>query len=426
MKILKKILLAFVFLLIAAGVAFGMLIGFHVIEMPQLFGSSDSGNTESTYAAREGLSSELDSNTEETANPPITATIEQTDECTVETVSDFDMTSLVKEALPSIVSVIMTGESTSLWYGTYQYSASGTGIIISEDEDNYYIATNAHVISGYITVSVVLANSDPTDESSVSYEVSVKGSDSTADLALLVLSKEALSEEDASYVKVAELADADTAEPGNPAIAIGNALCYGLSVTVGYISAIDREVTSSTGVTMTLIQTDAAINPGNSGGALINTDGQVIGINSSKFSDDSVEGMGFAIPIASALPLLQEFTNLEEFPEDEQGYLGVYITEIDSSLSEEFSLPEGIFIREVMENSSAEAAGLMASDIITGVNGIQVKTTSQLAARITSYRAGTTITLTVMRKNTVSGEYEEIEVPVTLMTKDSMQLSEEE
>lgn len=425
LKIGKKIALGILFLALACGVFFGMMVGFGVIDLKKDTTSSHSGvQIADNNGSRDSIRSELDEDTETEEKAPVTATIKQTDACTVEEITDFDMTELVENALPSICSVVVKGEANSMWYGTYQYTASGSGIVISEDDDNYYIATNAHVISGYTSVSILLANTDANDDNSQSYEVTVKGSDTSYDLAVLVLQKSSLTETDKNYIKVATLADSSTAEAGNPVVAIGNALGYGLSVTAGYVSAVDREVSDSDGSTMKLIQTDAAINPGNSGGALINTNGEIIGINSSKLSSTSIEGMGFAIPINTALPLLTELTELEEVPEEEQGYLGVYIKEITSDLSEQFDLPIGVFITQVMENSSADAAGLMASDVIVGVNGIEIKTSEQLVTRVTSYRAGTTITLSVMRKNSDSGEYEQIEVPVTLMTKDKMTTTE--
>ncbi len=427
MKLLRNLCKLIVFLTVV-GVAFcGVLIGTGTIKKPwsKTVSTETKASPTAVLNSNENKTDNSKPNGSKDTGNTVNAEIDYTDPASVSEISDISLSGVVTDTLPSIVSVICTVETNSLWYGKYQSTAAGTGIIMSEDDENYYIATNEHVVSGAIKTIICLANEDPNNtENRVEYEVSIKGTDEVGDLAILTLSKASLSTSDASYVKVISIADSDEVQAGQPAIAIGNALGYGMSVTVGYISATNRAVQSSDGNTMYMIQTDAAINPGNSGGALINLNGELIGINESKYSDDSVEGMGFAIPTAKALPLLKELESIEDVPEEEQGYLGVYITEITAAYSESFNMPQGIYITQVMEGSAAEAAGLQVTDIIIGVNNMDVLTSNQLVARVTSYRAGTTIQLKIMRRNETTGEYEETVIPVTLMTKDKMSTEE--
>lgn len=228
---------------------------------------------------------------------------------------------------------------------------------------------------------------------------------------------ENLSVDTLAKIRVATLGNSDEVRLGEMAIAIGNALGYGQSVTVGYISAKDREV-SVDGNTMVLLQTDAAINGGNSGGPLFNTKGEVIGINSVKYADTSVEGMCFAIPISRAIPILNELMNRETLTEEEQGFLGVSTRTVTDDIASFYGWPTGAYIVSVVEGSPAEAANLYIGDIVTSVNGVQIITADQLVSAISSYRYGTTVELKVQRN--VNGKYEEITLSVTLAQKSAV------
>ena len=299
---------------------------------------------------------------------------------------DVAITDLAEKALPSIVQVVSEVTRTDIFGRPTQGTSQGSGIILSQDENLIYVATNYHVIEAADSVTVIFP-----DGSDVRF--TVRGSDEVGDLAILTA-------------------------PGEMVIAVGNALGYGTSVTVGFVSAVEREVLSENGTAQYLIQTDAAINPGNSGGALINLKGEVIGINSAKYTAEAVEGMGFAIPIAQALPILNELSRAESFPKEEAGYLGVYITTVTSEMETYYGWPKGVYVNSVIPGSSAEAAGILPGDIILAVNDIRVMENSQLTGRVTSYRSGTEIRLRISRIS--DGERTEIELPVTLMDKTRM------
>ena len=210
-------------------------------------------------------------------------------------------------------------------------------------------------------------------------------------------------------IKVAKLGNSNDIKVGEMVVAIGNALGYGQSVTVGYISAKDREVTVDN-TKMTLLQTDAAINPGNSGGALLSLEGEVIGINSVKYADEDVEGMCFAIPVSNVEDIITNLMN--SLADEEKGYLGIGVNDVTEAIAEYYNWPIGVYVVNFSENSAAEEAGIRIGDIITGVNGIVVETANELIERVTTNPYGTTVTITLQRN--VDGEYQEIEVDVVL------------
>ncbi|MCD7826869.1 MAG: trypsin-like peptidase domain-containing protein [Clostridiaceae bacterium] len=325
--------------------------------------------------------------------------------------TDGSVSEVAENVLPSIVAIDVTvTETTSDMFGrTYEQDSegSGSGIIVAQDEKYLYIVTNNHVVSDATKVSVTF-----NDESI--YDATVKGTDSDSDLAVVQVLTNDLSSDTLSNIKVATLGDSDDVSVGDQAIAIGNALGYGTSVTVGYISAKDREVASED-VTMKLIQTDAAINPGNSGGALVNSAGAVIGINSSKYADTDVEGMGFAIPISTAVPIINEIIESEEIDESEQGYLGITGQEVDEQYAEYYNIPEGVYVAEVSESSPAEEAGMQAGDVITELDGKTITTMTGLQEKLSKLKAGTEVTVVVKRLD--NGEYKEVELNVTLGSK---------
>ena len=330
---------------------------------------------------------------------------------TTSSVSGQDVSSVVSNVMPSIVAIDTTLTSTVEYWGqSYEQesSGSGSGIIIGENENELLIVTNNHVVEGdNATVKVTFS-----DESTA--EATIKGADSNADLAVLAIKKKDLTDETKKNIKIATLGDSTKTKVGDMSIAIGNALGYGQSVTVGYISAKDRKV-SMEDSTMTLLQTDAAINPGNSGGALINASGEVIGINSVKYASDDVEGMGYAIPISDAVPIINELMNREQLSVAQQGYLGIKGSDITEQLSETYNMPEGIYVTEVTKGSPAEKGKIVAGDIITAINGRDVKTLEELQEVLTYTKAGTKVTITV--RELKDGEYAEEERTVTLGSK---------
>jgi serine protease Do len=327
-----------------------------------------------------------------------------------------DITDIVDSAMPSIVTINSTFAQSYDVFGQ-QYNGenqgSGSGIIIGKNDKELLIATNNHVVENADSITVTFKDNKQA-------KAIIKGTDAVADLAVVSIDLKSISEDTMKSIKVATLGDSESVKVGQMAIAIGNALGYGQSVTVGYISAKDRKVEID-GKTMVLLQTDAAINPGNSGGALLNLKGEVIGINSVKYASSGVEGMGYAIPISRATPIINELKNRETLAADEKGYLGVYIKQVTQEISDMYNWPIGIYVISTVEGSSAAKAGIIAGDIITKVNGTEVTAESQLQEKISSYRAGTKVTLTVMRMK--DGKYSANEVEVTLGKSSSLDLN---
>ncbi|MFR2011293.1 MAG: S1C family serine protease [Christensenellales bacterium] len=326
--------------------------------------------------------------------------------------SSSDGVSGVSESvLPSIVAIDVktTQTSTDVFGRTYEQDASGSGsgIIVAQDSKNIYIATNNHVVADASSVSVTF------NDKSV-YSATVKGTDSASDLAVVEVPLSKLSADTLSNIKVATLGDSDKVKVGAQAIAIGNALGYGTSVTVGYISAKDREVSGEDN-TMKLLQTDAAINPGNSGGALVDSSGAVIGINSSKYADTSVEGMGFAIPINTAIPIINDIVKAQTVSEDEQAYLGIKGTNVTSEYAQYYNLPEGIYVSSVTSGSPADKAGIKKGDVIVKYKGKDVTTMDGLQEKMALCKAGDKVEITVKRAD--NGEYKSVTCNVTLGKK---------
>ncbi len=324
-----------------------------------------------------------------------------------------DITDVVDKTMPSIVTITSTFTQNYNWFGgqgSEDYDGGGSGIIVGKNDTELLIATNNHVVEGAKTITVSFI-----DESKAT--AIIKGTDSIADLAVISIKLSDISKESLEKIKIASLGDSEDVKVGQMAIAIGNALGYGQSTTVGYISAKDREVAISD-KTMVLLQTDAAINPGNSGGALLNLKGEVIGINTVKYASSEVEGMGFAIPISRAMPIINELMNREILTEEEKGYLGVYIDDVTSDIAEFYNWPLGVYIKSVIEGGAAEKAGIVSGDIIVGVNTTEITSSDQLKEKVNSYRYGTKVKLKVMRN--VNGNYEEQEIIVELGKSSSL------
>jgi len=314
-----------------------------------------------------------------------------------------DVSTVVENCMPSIVSIKVTGTTSTIW-GRYPTESAGSGIIIEKTDKELIIATNNHVVSDATSITITFS-----DESTAS--ATIKGTDSVADLAVVAVKLEELSDESLKAIRVATLGDSDDVKVGQMAVAIGNSLGYGQSVTVGYISAKDREVTVDS-QKMVLLQTDAAINPGNSGGALINLDGEVIGINSVKYADSSVEGMGFAIPISRAQNILAELATREVLSAEEQGYLGIYYNVVKKEIADSYNWPMGIYVKEAIPDCPAENAGIKTGDIITKLNDTEITTDKQFIDKLSSLRSGVEITLTVQRLE--EGSFVEYTFKVTL------------
>lgn len=336
-----------------------------------------------------------------------------------------DVTDVVKNVMPSIVAVNNHYTETMSFYGQSMSSeadASGSGIIVGENDTELLIVTNHHVVADTDKLTVQF------NEGSEA-EAFIKGQDSKMDLAVIAVPLTELSSSTLDSIEVATLGDSDELTVGEPAIAIGNSLGYGQSVTTGVISALDRSISLSSGsgygyagdeVEGTFIQTDAAINPGNSGGALLNIKGEVIGINSNKIGGSAVEGMGYAIPISSASPIIAELMLREtksKVAEEERGYLGISGISVTSEVSQAYGMPEGVYVAQVFENTAASAAGLKQGDIITKFGGDRISSMEELQKELEFYAKGDTVEVQVMTM-TMDG-YEEVTRQMTLGNKAS-------
>lgn len=323
-----------------------------------------------------------------------------------------DVTDVVDTVMPSVVSIFGTYAVTENFWGyavKQEETGSGSGIIVGENEEELLLVTNNHVVADSTSLSVQFI-----DEST--YDAVVKGTDADADLAVIAIKLSDLSTATKSAIRIATLGDSDTLKVGEPAIAIGNALGYGQSVTTGVISALNRDYSvDEDGNTQALIQTDAAINPGNSGGALLDVNGEVIGINSNKIAGTKVEGMGYAIPISTAKPIIAELMNKQTrtpVEQNKRGYLGISGLNVDSQVQEMYGIPVGVYISRVYEGTAAQKAGLKKGDIIISCDGETVETMEGLSTLLDSMEAGTSVQIGVMMS--VDGGYQERILEVTL------------
>ena len=317
-----------------------------------------------------------------------------------------DVSAIVDATLPSVVSITNTQVyQSNTWFGqsqTYEVPSSGSGIIVGQNDSELLIVTNNHVVSDSEGLTVTFA-----DESTA--DAAIKGTDSEADLAVIAVPLDKISADTKDKIKAATLGDSDSLKMGQGVIAIGNALGLGQSVTVGHVSALNREIKVDD-ATKTVIQTDAAINPGNSGGALLNSKGEVIGINEAKYADTSVEGVGYAIPISKAKDIIDDL--MTRTTKSEQGYLGIQLQNIDESMAKMYGMPQGVYVYKIMEDSAAAGSDLHEKDIITKLDGEKISNYADLAKLLTYYKSGDTVTLTV--QSLVNGSYQEREVQVTL------------
>ena len=333
-----------------------------------------------------------------------------------------DVSGIVENVMPSVVSITnMSVQQIQNYFGgisQYNSESAGTGIVISQTEEELLIVTNYHVIAGSETLTVTFC-----DGSSV--EADVKGTDSEHDIAVIAVLLKSISDDTMSDVRVATIGDSDQLKVGEPAIAIGNALGYGQSVTTGVISALNvssSTVNSSQSSTaggedeIKLIQTDAAINPGNSGGALVNANGEVIGINSSKIAGNTVEGMGYAIPISDVSDIIHNLMNQKtkhKVAEEEQGFLGIKGYDVISESAQRYNMPTGVYVAEVIDGGGAKAAGIRKGNIITALGGTRVESMSALQKELEYYAVGEVVEVTVAIPQS-DWEYAEKTVEVTL------------
>lgn len=349
-----------------------------------------------------------------------TSEIEQTEQASAVVT---DVTAVVKEVMPAVVSINNKYVEKMSFFGQ-EYSSeaqsTGSGIIVGQNDTELLLVSNYHVVAAAEELTVQFVDG-------TQVQAQIKGSDEDKDLAVIAVQLDDISNETMNEIAIAKLGDSDSLTVGEPAIAIGNALGYGQSVTTGVVSALNRAIPSSSTQSYdvsaadteinTFIQTDAAINPGNSGGALLNMKGEVIGINSNKIGATVVEGIGYAIPISDAKPIIENLMSKEtriRVDEDKRGYLGITGVDVRSDYSEDYGVPQGVYISSVIEGSAADAAGLARGYIITGINDEQVESMSELKEELSYYAAGDTVELKVMVMAVVPGNYEERTVSVTL------------
>ena len=325
-----------------------------------------------------------------------------------------DVATIAKNAMPSIVSItnMSVQEVQSFFGGTQQQESTsvGSGIIIGQTDSELLILTNNHVVEGNEKLTVSFVDNE-------SVEANVKGTDSTKDLAVVAVKISDVKDSTMDEIAVATMGDSSKLEVGEQVIAIGNALGYGQSVTSGIVSATERTLDGYEGGT--LIQTDAAINPGNSGGALLNSNGEVIGINTAKVATDSVEGMGYAIPISDASDTIQNLMNQEtktKVSEAEQGYLGIQGVDVSDESAKMYNMPTGVYISDVVKNGGAQQAGLTKGSVITGLEGTTISDMNSLKEQLQYYRVGDKVKVTVQVPGN-NGEYTEKTVEVTLGSK---------
>ena len=336
-----------------------------------------------------------------------------------------DVTGVVKEVMPCVVSINNRYvEKMSFWGQVYSSEArsAGSGFIVGKNETELLLVSNQHVVASAEELTVQFVDGTQA-------QAQIKGVDVDKDLAVIAVQLEDIEADTMSKISIAKLGDSDSLTVGEPAIAIGNALGYGQSVTTGVVSALDRAIastdnmeTASTGDTEinTFIQTDAAINPGNSGGALLNMKGEVIGINSNKIGGSAVEGMGYAIPISDVKPIIENLMNKQpKVDEDKRGYLGITGVDVKADYSELYDLPKGVYVSSVVEGAAADQAGIMRGYIITALNGEEIESMLELKEALSYYAAGDTVELSVMKM--MSQGYEEDTVSVTLGKQSTIQ-----
>ena len=340
--------------------------------------------------------------------------LQQTDTDVQANVTVMDVSDIVNNVMPCVVAISNKGEIKyqGMWGQTYtqETESAGTGFLVEQDTEFIYIASNNHVVADATTLTVQFSDG-------TTAPAEIKGTIASKDLAVIKVALKDISADTMSVIRLATLGDSNALEVGEAAIAIGNALGYGQSVTTGVISAMGRSVSvadSTSGITVVnnnLIQTDAAINPGNSGGALLNVKGEVIGINSVKYADTNVEGIGYAIPINDAMLIIDKMIDGEKIDASQSGYLGIQGR--DSSL--------GVYVHAVLPGSAAQKAGIKAGDIITEFEETDIATMSQLQELLSYYPAGEKVDFVILRPQE-NDKYKEIEITVELADASILQM----
>lgn len=397
------VLIVIFFMIIAGMIGFG-LAGFNAFTNNDAV-SDETKQTDENKTSISSKKEDLEERPEENVKLPTTRT-----DSKLQDMRTADLSDIVDSALPSLVSITTEGEKSIIsWFGeqTRKTKDMGSGVIVDEDDSSLFIITNNHVIDGANNLMVAF-------EGGTTAKGTVRGTAAYTDLALVEVKLSDIDKKALSKIKVAKIGNSGGLKVGQMVMAIGNALGYGQSLTVGYVSAKDRVVTVND-ITMKLIQTDAAINPGNSGGALLNLDGEVVGINSAKFSDRAVEGMGYAIPMSTVKPLINELKTSKNLTDTQRGYLGIYYKEIDESSHQAFNLPYGLYITEVSDNGGAKKAGLVKGDIIIALNDNETLKSDAINSIILGKRKGDKVKVTFYRYE--NGEYIKKDLTVTLAEK---------
>lgn len=400
----KKVLAA-----IGLGICFGLCAGLSFYAVNRLTGNAEAPSQTTVIADVGETASSIE---KEVGKAEEVKTVSTDLKETSASVSD--VSEVVDQVMPAMVSIVNTYTENISYFGqnySQEESASGSGIIVGQNDSELLIVTNYHVIQGAENLAVSFV------DDSVA-QARVKGTDSGMDLAVIAIPLEDLSENTKNNIAIAILGDSDSLKLGEPAIAIGNALGYGQSVTTGVISALNREISVSDTSSGTFIQTNAAINPGNSGGALLNMKGEVIGINSNKIGGSVIEGMGYAIPISAAKPIIEELMNREtkiKVDEENMGYLGITGVTVTSDVSAIYEMPEGVYVTRVYRGTGAEEAGITKGCIITKLDGVSVSGMDDLMEGLQYYAVGDTVEVTIMQRGI--SDYEEKTVSVTLGTK---------
>ncbi len=325
---------------------------------------------------------------------------------------NLDVSAIVESAMPSVVAInnTMLYQSRNPWFGsqTYEVPSSGSGIIVGKNDDELLVVSNNHVVENATELSIVFIDGTAVDGT-------VKGTDAETDLAVVAVPLSDIPSETMSKISIAELGDSDDMKVGQGVIAIGNALGYGQSVTVGYVSALNREVRTQDSTTRKLLQTDAAINPGNSGGALLNMKGQVIGINAAKYSDTDVEGMGYAIPISQAQDIINSLMvrrSGDKVEEGSEGYLGIQGVTVDDSMVQQLGIPEGVYVYKILDGGAASKTDLREKDVITKFDGQTIRSMASLQDLLKYYKVGETVEMVV--QSLEDGQYVERTISITL------------
>ncbi len=392
----------------AAALLFGVVSGGTMVGINVLSNSLLAGNAVETPAETKEVAPQTAASSEAVAQAQ---TAENTDGAVV-----MDVSAIVEDVMPSMVSIDNTVlYTTQNWfYGnqTYEVPSSGSGIIVGENDTELLIVTNNHVIEDSKEIKATFIDG-------TSVDAAIKGTDSVADLAVIAVPLDQIPDDTKSRIKPAVLGDSEELKMGQGVIAIGNALGYGQTTTVGYISAVDRQIqVDESGATKNVIQTDAAINPGNSGGALVNMKGEVIGINEAKTSATSVEGVGYAIPVSEAQDIIKDLMNQKTriaVDAEKQGYLGIQGTDVSEQDASLYGMPVGVFVYKVVEGGAASQSELQEKDIITKIDNQSIRTMEELKNMLTYYESGTTVTMTVMRLE--NGQYVEKQIDIVLGSK---------